>query len=513
MEASYGIALYGQICYSTQISLSCPLSTNQRFILNNQQTIKHPVGMWYLASTFAVLSFGFGVVNSLLVLYLTQVLHFKPAAAYTLFAAFNSFLYILPLYSGRLSDWFGYRAAFIVGMVMEIVALYFLTVPNRYMLYLGLALFMPAAALCSPAFYVLIGKMYKKNDIRRESAFTLSYMLMNLSYLVAFIAGGYAEQFLSFKVSFLLAAGISSVALLMFLVARRFIVPDPSRDMRPRLSLNKHYLLIGLIITALIPFPIGFFLLREATFGNWLVLIVGGALIPGVLLLAFKQKEKAARYKLIAFALLSLVSIGFWSLYMLEPSMLAIFVRDNVNRVVLGYVIPPSVYNSLDPFFVVVLGWMFSRLWLYLRARKRDISLPAKFTSSVLVMGVGFLLLVPAILMAGGGKVNSLWMILVYLLLTVGELLISPIGLAMVGRLAPEGMEGLLMGVWQVFTGLSAAVSAYLAKLAIVPQHGATEVTNPVYAHAFLKIGLFSLILGAFSWLLLPHIKRIMKTK
>jgi POT family proton-dependent oligopeptide transporter len=467
--------------------------------------------MWAIASSSAVGSFGFGILNSLLVLYLIQDLHFHTAAAYTLFAAFNGFLYVLPIYSGRIADWFGAKQAYFVGVVIQIIALCLIAMPGKYILLFGLALFTTGAAVNAPAYYVILGKQYRKNDIRRESAFTLAYMMMNFVYLISYVAGAYAEKDINFHVAFLLAAGVTVLSGLIFLVFQKRMTPDITRDMQPRLKWSHPKLLVGVIIATLIPLPFGLLFMQAANIGNWVMLGVGVVVVVIIATMALKQTDKTARNKLFAFGLLSIVSIGFWSLYMLEPSLLTVYIKNNVDRLILGHVIPPSVFTSLDPFFVIVLGFILSRLWIYLRARKRDLSLPAKFTSAILIMGFGFLIFIPAIALTGGAKMSFWWIVLIYFFLTLGEMLISPIGNAMVGRLSPEGSEGLLMGIWQVFVGLSASISAYLAKLAIVPQHGLPAVTNPLYSDAFMKIGLFSLALGLIALCKLGYVRKIIK--
>lgn len=472
---------------------------------------KHPFGMWAIASSSAVSAFGFGILNSLLVLYLIQDLHFSTADAYTLFAAFNGFLYVLPIYSGHIADWFGAKQAYFIGLVIQIVALCLVALPGKAVLLFALALYATGAAVNAPAYYVILGKQYKKNDLRRESAFTLAYMLMNFVYLLSYVAGAYAEQDINFHVAFLLAAGVTVLSGVIFAFTQHRMIPDSSRTISPRLQWRHSNVVIGVIIATLLPLPVGWLFMRMDYAGNWLMLGVGVVVIATIVTMALRQKEKVARNKLFAFGLLSVVSLGFWSLYMLEPSLLTVFIKNNVDRVFFGHEIPPSVFTSLDPLFVVLLGFVLSRLWIYLRSKKKDLSLPAKFTSAILIMAFGFLLFLPAIAITGGEKMSAWWIVLIYFFLTLGEMLISPIGNAMVGRLSPEGNEGLLMGIWQVFVGLAASISAYLAKLAIVPQHGVPATTNPLYAHAFLKIGLFSLVLGLVALAKLKMVKRIIR--
>ncbi|MCW5590340.1 MAG: oligopeptide:H+ symporter [Legionellales bacterium] len=471
---------------------------------------KQPVGLWYLSVSFAILSFGFGILLSLLVLYLTERFGFSDKAAYALFAMFNTCLYIMPLYTGRIVDWFGYQRSYLVGVSFIIIAFFLMGCRSESIIYWGLALFIMGASFNSTAFLVLQGKLYAKDDIRRQSAFTLSYMIMNLSYLLSSITGGYIQHQYGYSWAFLISGGVAIGAIIVFCLGIKTLTPHPSRQVQAVLNWRPAKLLAGLLIMALWPVGICYFALRHATSSTNFILVLGAIVIVGILAVAFTQPQRVNRYRILAFILLSLVSIGFWSLYMLEPSLLTVFIKNHVDRIVHGHTIPPSVFYGLNPFYIITVGWLLSYLWIYLHKHNRDMSIPAKFTASLIIMSSGFLLLVVAIGFANAvGKIHIVWILLCYLFFTVGELFIAPIGNAMVGSLAPEGLEGFLMGVWQFFIGFSATVSAYLAKLATTqPESGVQSLT--VYHQAFLKIGLFGAVIALVSLLLLPLIKKIM---
>ena len=474
-----------------------------------EATQKHPQGLLFTSLAYAVMSFGFGILNSLLILYITERLHFGQVKAYMLFAAFNALLYTLPVYNGYIAGQFGYKRSLLLGVALNIIALCVLAVPSDSMLYLALALYAIGASLASPAFLVVIGKLYAKNDARRESGFTLFYVTFNISYVLAAIVGGYAQTYFNFSVSFIIAAGIVLFTFVLYFLGRQRLVPHPSRTLKPNLDLSNTKAWTYLIIAVLIPVLPALWLLKHAHLNNEILIVVSIFVSLGILMMALRQKDPKAKKKLIAFILLSIISIGFFSLYMLEPSLITIFIKNNVNRNILGSIIPPSVYYGLEPFFIVVLGSLFSLLWIRLRRINKDPSLPTKFSGSVFVMAGGFFLFALAISMSPlGTKINSIWVVGAYLFLTVAELLISPIGLAMVGRLAPEGNEGLLMGVWQLFMGLSAAISGYLATLAKTPKHGTLIATNPIYHMAFIKIGSIALVLGGASLLIWRFLKK-----
>ena len=255
--------------------------------------------------------------------------------------------------------------------------------------------------------------------------------------------------------------------------------------------------------------------LLEHNFANndLLFALIGLATI-GTLVFAFRQKNKISRYKLIAFIILSYISIGFWALYTLEPSLLTIFIRNNVDRHIFAIVIPPSTFYSLESFFVIALGGVLSCLWIYLAKMNRNPTLPAKFTLSLFSMALGFAVLIMGILLAGAdGLSNMFFIVFAYFFLSIGELFIGPIGQSMVGRLSPEGMEGRLMGVWQLFTGFAGVISGFLAQFAIVPKHAGLANSNPIYLQAFLKIGGMTLVLAIISLILVPHIKKLIIDK
>jgi len=221
-----------------------------------------------------------------------------------------------------------------------------------------------------------------------------------------------------------------------------------------------------------------------------------------------------ARNKLLAFLILCYFSIGFWALYNLEPSLLTVFIRDLVHKSILGQNIPAESFYSLDALFVIVFGGMLSYIWLYLERIKRNPSLPMKFSMSLLIMSSGFFLLVVAIMVTGPHRLISPYFIIgTYFLLATAELMISPIGTSMVGRLSPEGMEGRLMGVWQLFTGVAGAMAGLLAQWAVIPEHVQASSGHAIYQSAFSKIGAMTLIIGLLALIVRPHILKLIRSK
>jgi len=364
-----------------------------------------------------------------------------------------------------------------------------------------------------PSYLVLQGKLYAKVDKRRESAFTLSYIISNVGFLVAALSGGYLVKYFGYANCFRISTIVTLVTYLIYFFGWKTIKAYPGRSIEPQLKWSPLLSWTALIVSAALLVIAATWLIEHARESNLMLFGLIAIITVALFFVATKRKSKVERRKLFAFIILSYISVGFWALYTLEPSLLTIFIKNNVDRSLFGALIPPSTFYGLDPFFIITLGFAFSFLWIYLHRTNRNPMLPTKFTISLFAMGAGFMVLVVGIYFAASdGLINMYWIIAAYFLLSLAELLISPIGQAMVGRLAPEGMEGRLMGVWQLFMGFSGALSGYLAQFAIVPKHMSAFKSNPIYATAFTKIGLMTLSVALISLALIPYVKKLLNS-
>jgi POT family proton-dependent oligopeptide transporter len=475
---------------------------------------KQPKGLWYGSWSNSISSVGFGIISSLLVLYVTEQFKFTSAEGYSLYGAYMSQLFTFPLIGGFVAGLLGYKRALLTGYCLQICGLIALLFGDIYMAYLGLSLFVSGIALNVPSLYVIIGKIYAKEDGRRETGFTYMYTIMNVGFIIGGVSGGYIQQCFGYNGSFLFGAVMMILALIIFISGIKHYNAYQGRTFEPKytqLSNLKATLMVIVVGILLVPFSV--LLLVYSDVNNVLLVVLAVLVAIYLIYVAFSQDTVQARNKVIAFLLLSVISIGFWSLYMLEPSLLTEFIKYNVDRDIFGSMVPPSVFYSLDPIIIVLFGALFAQFWAYLSRHNKNLSLPMKFTIGIFLMSFGFLLLRFVVsLHAVDAQTSAIWIVGAYLFLTFGELFVGPIGIAMVGRLSPEGSEGMFMGIWQLFTGISAGVSVFLADFAIIPKgNPGLSVTNPIYMSAFGKIGIFCLVLAFLSLALYPFIKKIMK--
>ncbi len=473
---------------------------------------KHPEGLWILAAVNIFYDFAFGAITSLLVLYATQKLQMPTSKAYDLSAVLFSLLFILPLAGGYACEKLGYKMTGSMGFLTSLVGVCILVIPSPAMLYLGIACFVSGNALSTPTCYAMVGMHYDEHSPLRNSGYTLFYLLFNIGFFVSLVSTGFISE-LNFNLAFALGGICVLTALLIFILRFDRFAPVAGNSFAPQVSWSFSTRLLTLLGTVIFLSLISLILLHHRDLNTIVFFLLAAGTSLGLLCSALKQKDPVRRRKMLAFLILCIFSIAFWSLYILEPSLVAVFISQNVNRVILGLNIPAASYYALDPFFVITLGVFFTWLWQYLARKNKDPSLPTKFSASLLSMGLGYLIFAVGILCVSQHTylVHSSWIVLGYLFLASAELLISPIGLSMVGQLMPKGREALGMGIWQVYVGFSGVIAAFLANLAVVPQSGLPQTTNPVFLQALLKIGLGTFVIGLLMCCLISKIRPLIQ--
>lgn len=230
-----------------------------------------------------------------------------------------------------------------------------------------------------------------------------------------------------------------------------------------------------------------------------------------IIVVYFLLKEKPAqRNKMIACLILILISVGFWAIYNQTFTSLMLYADRNMNKEFLGFTIDAEFTQFFNPFFIVLFSPILSRLWISLNRNKSNPSTPAKFSFGVLFMAIGFFFLgLGGVYFGQDGETSSYWLVGSYLLQTIGELLLSPIGLSMVTTLSPKHLVGMMMGVWFLTQAAAFAIGGGLATLASVPSKTTPQAALAIYDKAFFVYGSLALVLSILSFALIPYLKKL----
>jgi len=382
---------------------------------------------------------------------------------------------------------------------------------TEILLYVGLALLVIGNGFFKPNISSMIGRFYQQGDPRRDRAFTIFYMGINTGAFIAPLTCGYVAETQGWRYGFLLAGMGMVTGLLIFLYAssRGYLqnYADPPADapktVGPLPALPAVYLGTFLLV------PIAAGLIYQNDIVDILLGSIGLAVVVYMIYLSF-QYPTEERQRIWVIVILLFFTTVFWGFFELAGSALNVFTDENVDKRVFGSEIPASVFQAVNAFFIMIFAPVFTLLWAYLAKRQIEPAAPVKFSIGLLLLGVGFLVLNLGKGAAVAGIMPLIFLILLYLFHTLGELALSPVGLSLVTKLAPARIVGFMMGFWFLSSAIAHQAGKWIAGATAVDSKAPAEVRLEKSLDVFNQVGLFAIGCGVFLLLISPVIRRWM---
>ncbi len=457
---------------------------------------------------------GFAVLYSTLVLYTTKHLDFSIKEATAVMGVFGAFNYGLHLFGGYLGGRFlSNRNLFVGGMVLQVIGCGLIALGTTAMLYWGLALFLTGSGLNVTCINMMLTQRFTPEDSRREGAFLWNYAGMNLGFFIGFAVAGHYQLTQDYTSLFLFATVGNFAAIVLALLNWKTLADRNTPLLETSRSAFSGRFVIGMaVLFGLV--PIVWALLRHP--GSTETLVKGICLVIAAALvwITLRHRDRRERNNMWAYLILAMGSLVFWALYQMAPSGLQLFAVNNVDLHVWGVTVAPQWIQNINTVVIVVGGPLLAAWFQHLRKRGWNIDIPMQFSVSLLLMGLGFLALPAGILLAGQtGMVAFVWLFASYVLQSIGELLISPIGYAMIGKLAPRKYQGIMMGSWMLVTGLASLFAGDFSGMIPEPAGTTPLATDPAYASLFAKLGGGSLAVGIALVVLIPFLRRLIRDK
>jgi POT family proton-dependent oligopeptide transporter len=424
---------------------------------------------------------------------------------------FGAFNYGLHLFGGYLGGRFlSNRNLFVGGMALQVAGCACIATGSVEMLYVGLALFLTGSGLNVTCINMMLTQRFAPNDDRREAAFLWNYAGMNVGFFIGFAAAGYYQDAHDYRGMFLFATIGNLVSIVLAIVNWRgladrqsHLLDSPRGQFYPRLGLGIA-ILVGLV-------PTVWWLLQQTWVGA-LVKAIGLLVLFYLLQLTARHSDARERNNMWAYLVLAMGSLVFWTLYQMAPNGLQLFADHNVDLHLAGIKIAPQWVQNINTVVIVVGGPLLAAVFARLRARGWRVDVPQQFAAAVLLMGVGFLLLPLGITFAGlDGRSAFAWLFWSYVLQSIGELLISPVGYAMIGRLAPRRYQGVMMGAWMLVTGIASLFAGDFSGMLPEAKGATAAATNPTYAWLFSTLGWGTIAVGVLLVLLVPALRRLIR--
>ena len=421
----------------------------------------HPAGLTTLFLTEMWERFSYYGMRALLTLYMAAALEqgglgFSDATATSIYGTYTMFAFMTPLVGGWIADRFlGARRAVLWGGIIIAVGHFSMALSSLPGFYAGLVLICGGTGLLKGNISTMVGGLYSEDDPRRDSGFSIFYMGINLGALLAPFVCGYLGQRIGWHVGFAAAGVGMTLGLVQYVyhrkrlehVGARPVARKASEPVAPKAKLSREEIRRLVVVFLLCCFSVIFFMILE---------------------------QSGSSYTL--------------------------FADRHTNNTFLGFNFPSSWFQSAGPTFVVLLAPPLS--WLWIRMGKRQPSSPAKFSMGLVFVGLGTLILAFGANLTGGGvKVSPMWLISLYLVQTVGELCLSPVGLSTTTKLAPVRMVGLMMGVWFLSISMGSKLAGFMA--------GFYKDDPGSMFRLFGGLALIGVVSGLLMAVLVPSIKKL----
>ncbi|MCW8807757.1 MAG: oligopeptide:H+ symporter, partial [Rhodanobacter sp.] len=473
-----------------------------------------PEGAGALFFIQLVSTLGFAVLYSTLVLYTTRHLGFSARQATAIMGVFGAFNYGLHLFGGYLGGRFlSHRNLFVGGMVLQVFGCGLIAAGTTPSLYWGLALFLTGSGLNVTCLNMMLTQRFTPEDTRREGAFLWNYAGMNIGFFIGFAVAGHYQLTGDYSRLFWFASLGNLAALVLVGFNWRQLADRNTTLLDATPGAYRMRQLAGIaILMALV--PVVWIMLQHTGSTEILLKSIGTLVALALLYITFTHRDRIERNHMWAFLVLALGSLVFWSLYQMAPNGLQLFAVNNVDLHVWGIEVAPQWVQNINTMVIVLGGPLLASLFASLRARGWNIDIPLQFSISLLLMGLGFLALPVGISLAStAGRVAFIWLFGSYVFQSIGELLISPIGYAMIGKLAPRKYQGIMMGSWMMVTGLASLFAGDFSGMVPEPAGNSAMITDPAYASLFARLGWGSVAVGIALVVLIPFLRKLIKDK
>ena len=487
---------------------------------------KYPKQIWSLFFSEMWERFCFYGMRGMLVFFMISQLNFHEKEANLQYGATQAFVYAFTFVGGLFADKIlGFRKSLFWGGLLMIVGSLILATDPHQFFFLGIAFTVVGTGFFKPNISSMVGQLYKPNDSRADAGFSLFYAGINLGALLGgylCIAIGKGELFgsiisesIRWNVAFGLAAIVMVISLINFVFTQRSLgtigLQPGHPDNEVKSAPMPKYKEYGVYVLSLIFIPIIMTMVSVPEYTDYFMLTVG----PLTLIYLFYEMSKvtpAERKKLWAALVFILFSILFWGIYEQSGGSLSIFAAKNLNKDLLG-LDPNGVNNSGGAFFIIFLAPLLGLLWIWMSKRKIEPNTIIKFGLGFIFLGLGYYVLFATRFFADLQGITSLnFFTIALLVITLGELCLSPIGLSIMTKLSTKNLQGMMMGMWFLASAYGQYVAGIIGAGLATAKEGSTNYDALItYTEGYKQLALYAIIAGVVLILISPLVKKLMQ--
>jgi len=487
---------------------------------------KYPKQIWSLFFSEMWERFCFYGMRGMLVFFMISELKFDDEKANLQYGATQAFVYAFTFVGGLFADKIlGFRKSLFWGGLLMIVGSLILATNPHDFFFLGISFTVVGTGFFKPNISTMVGKLYRGDDSRRDAGFSLFYAGINLGALLGgylCIAIGKGEMLTNiipedkrWNVAFGLAAIVMVISLINFVFTQRRLGPIGLMPQKiaadGTLIPTEKWKIYGVYALTLLFVPLIMIMVSVPQYTDYFMWTVG----PLTLIYLFFEMSKVSapeRNKLWAALVFIIFSILFWGIYEQSGGSLSIFAANNLNKDLLG-LDPNGVNNSGGAFFIIFLAPLLGLLWIWLSKRRLEPNTLIKFGLGFIFLGLGYYVLFATRFFADLQGVTSLNIFTIALLvITFGELCLSPIGLSIMTKLSTEKLQGMMMGLWFLASAYGQYVAGIIGANMATAKEGSSNMDALIaYTEGYKQLGLYAVLAGVILMLISPFVKKLMQ--
>jgi len=480
---------------------------------------KYPKQLWLLFMSEMWERFSFYGMRGMLTIFMVEKLLLNEKEANLQYGATQAFVYTLAFVGGLFADKIlGFRKSVFWGGLLMIIGSFTLasmpaTSPQA-IFYIGISFTIVGTGFFKPNISTMVGGLYKIGDSRRDAGFGLFYSGINIGALLGGWLCIHAANHYSWNVAFSLAGVAMIIGLALFVFTQRTLGPIGLSPLLGKMPTNKIRMYdVAVYAGSLAIIPLILILVSNSSYTNYFMYTVGPLTLLYIIMETLKldSKEQAKMWAALVFIVFS---IFFWAFFEQAGGSLSLFARYNLNHNVMGLTLDPNeVNNSSNSFFVILFSPLVGLLWVWLSKRKIEPNTVVKFGLGFLFVSLAFYVFYATRFFADAQGVTSLEVFTIaYLVATIGELCLSPVGLSIMTALSPKPLHGVMMGMWFLASAYGQYAAGLIgANIAVAGENASLVDKLQSYTEGYKYLSLYALIAGVVLLLLSPIVKKWMQ--
>lgn len=476
---------------------------------------KYPKQIWSLFFTEMWERFSFYGMRGMLVVFMVSKLAFTEQNANLKYGAIQAFVYAFTFIGGLFADKIlGFKKSLFWGGFLMIVGSFILAAAPEQLFFIGISFTVVGTGFFKPNISTMVGALYKDGDERRDAGFGLFYTGINIGALLGGLLCVWIGKFYSWNIAFSLAGFVMIIGLVVFWLTKKSLGPIGDSPLL-KLDPKQRYLREGLVfLGSLLCLPLIIIMVKNTAYTDLFMYIIG----PLTLIYLFYEMTKLSRkenMKLFAALFFIFFSVIFWAFFEQSGGSLSLFALYNLDDTLIGIkgVDPNVVNNTFNSIFVIALSTFVGLLWIWMNKRKIEPNTMVKFGLGFLFLGLAFYIFYSGrFFLNEDGKSSLNVFVLAYLVITLGELCLSPIGLSIMTKLAPQKLWGVMMGMWFLASAYGQYVAGILgAGMATVDKKASLNDKLISYTDGYYQLAIYAFIAGAVVIAVSPLIKKLMQ--